>query len=56
VFLHVLRHIDANHGLVVVEEEFGERFGELGFADARGSEEDEASDRPVGVAEAGAGA
>jgi hypothetical protein len=37
VFLHELRHVDAHHGGVVVEEVFGERLGELRLADARGS-------------------
>ena len=43
VLLHVLAHVDADHGLLVVEEEFGEGAGGFGFADAGGAEEDEAS-------------
>ena len=41
VLLHILRHIDAQHGALVVEEEFGEGPRELRLADARRSEKDE---------------
>ena len=34
VLLHIFRHVDADHGVLVVEQEFGERAGELGLADA----------------------
>src|SRR5215211_1082549 len=54
VLLHVLGHVDAHHGLLRVEHELGERPGELGLADARGADEQEGSDRPVGVLEPGA--
>ena len=54
VLLHVFRHVDADHGLIVVEHEFGERSGQLGLADAGGPEEDEAADGPVGIAQPGA--
>jgi hypothetical protein len=54
VLLHVLRHVDAHHRLVVVEQERGQRLGQLGLADARGAEEHERADRPVGVLQAGA--
>jgi hypothetical protein len=37
VLLHVLGHIDTDHGLFVVEEELGEGAGGLGLADAGGS-------------------
>ena len=43
VLLHVLAHVDADHGLLVVEEKLGESAGGFGFAHAGGSEEDEAS-------------
>ena len=56
VLLHVLRHVDADHGRLVVEEEFGERTGGLRLADARGPEEDEAADGPLGVRETRAAA
>ena len=54
VLLHVLGHVDADHGLVVVEQVLRQRAHQFGFADAGGAEEDEAADGPVGVAEAGA--
>ena len=54
VLLAVLRHVDAHHRLLVVEQELGERLGELGLADAGRAEEQERSGRPVGVGDAGA--
>ena len=39
---------------LVVEQERGERLGELGLADAGGAQEDERADRPVRVLQAGA--
>ena len=48
------RHVDADHGLVVVEQVLGQGAHQLGFADAGGAEEDEAADGPVGIAQAGA--
>ena len=47
--LHVLGHIDADHGFLAVEQVRGERLGELGLAHTRGAEEQEAADGPVGV-------
>jgi hypothetical protein len=49
----VLAHVDATTTLVV-EEELGERLGQFGLADTRGSEEEERARRPVRVADAGA--
>ena len=54
VLLHVLRHVDADHRVLGVEHELGERAGELGLADAGRAEEQERADRPVRVAEPGA--
>jgi len=56
VFFHVFAHVESDDGSFVVEEEFGEGFGEFGFSDAGGSEEHERADRAVFVLEAGAGA
>ena len=53
VLLHVLAHVDARERLLVVEEEFGERLGELGLADAGGPDEEERAQGPVGVGEPG---
>jgi len=46
-----LAHVEADHQVLAPEEDLGERAGELGLADARRSEEQEAPDRPVRVAE-----
>ena len=54
VLLHVLRHVDADERGFVVEQVFGERFGQLGLADAGGAEEHERADRPVRILQAGA--
>jgi hypothetical protein len=54
VLLHVLRHVDPNHRLLVVEQELGEGARGLRLADARGAEEDERPDRPVGILQPGA--
>ena len=43
VLLHELGHVDADHRVRIVEQEFGERLGELGLADAGRAEEQEAS-------------
>jgi hypothetical protein len=41
VLLHVLGHVDADHRLLVAEEELGKRAGQLGLAYSGGAEEDE---------------
>jgi hypothetical protein len=51
-----LAHVEADHGGLVVEEAIGERLGQLGLADAGGTQEQEGSDRPAGIAHAGAAA
>ena len=53
MLLLVLGHVDADHCVFVIEEERGQRPGQLGLADAGGAEEEEAADGPVGVGEAG---
>ena len=54
MLLHELRHVDAHHRALVVEQEGGQRLGQLGLADARRSEEHERADRPVRILQAGA--
>ncbi len=49
VFLHVLRHVEAYGGTLVVKQELCERPRRLGFPDASGAEEDETPDRTVGI-------
>src|SRR5215471_1085106 len=53
MLLLILAHIDADHGLVVVEQVLGQGAHQLGFADAGGAEKNEAADRPIWVAEPG---
>ena len=55
MLLHVFGHIDADHGLVVVEQEAGQRAGKLGLADAGRPQEHERADGPVRVLEPGTG-
>ena len=55
-FSRVLAHVDPDHRPLVVEQEVGERLGQLGLADAGGAEEQERAGRPVGVGDAGPGA
>ena len=52
--LHVFGHVDADHGLLVVEQEVGERLGQFGLAHAGGAEEQERAGRTVRVGDAGA--
>ena len=56
VLLHVLRHVDLEHRVLVAEQELGERPRQLGLPDARGAEEDERAGRPLGILDPGAGA
>ncbi len=54
--LPVLAHVDAHHRLLVVEQERGERFGQLGLADAGRPQEQERTGGAVGIGDACAGA
>src|ERR1035437_9313910 len=49
VLLHVLRHVNAHHRLLVVEEELGESARGFRFAHTGGPEEDERADRTVRI-------
>src|SRR4051794_32790102 len=53
VLLHVLRHVDAHHRVLVAEEELGQRARELRLADAGRAEEDERAGRALRVLQAG---
>ena len=55
-FLHILGHVDTDHVLLVVKQGLRQRLGQLGLADARGAEEQEAADGAVRIRDAGAGA
>ena len=52
VLLHVLGHVEPDHGALVVEEELRQRPGQLGLSHAGGPQEEERADGPVGIAEA----
>src|SRR4051794_22361028 len=52
VLLHVLRHVDPDHRVLVAEEELGERPRQLGLAHARRAEEDERAGRALRVLQA----
>ena len=54
VLLLVLRHVDPDHRVLVVEQELGERARQLGLADAGRAEKDEAAERPIRILQAGA--
>ena len=56
MLLHVLRHVDADQRMLVVEQELRQRLGQLGLADAGRAQEHERADRPVRILQAGAGA
>ncbi len=53
VLLHELGHVDADHRLFRVEQEFGERLAQLGLADAGRAEEQERAVRSIRIGEAG---
>ena len=56
VAFHELAHVDPDHGVFVVEQDFGQRLAKFGFADAGRAQKDERADRPVGVLQAGSAA
>ncbi len=41
VFLHILAHVDADHGVLIIEEKFCQRSSQLGFAHAGRAKKDE---------------
>src|SRR5699024_579734 len=53
VLLAVLAHVDALQRSFVVEQELGERLGQLGLADAGRAEEQEGAGRTVGIGHPG---
>ena len=56
MLLAVFRHVDANHGLLVVKQEFGQALGQLGFANAGRAEEQERTGWTIWVTDASLGA
>ena len=49
MLFHVLRHVDAHHGVFIIEEELGQGSGQFGFPDTRGAEKYEGSHGPPGI-------
>ena len=56
MLFHVLRHVEANHVVLAVEQLLGKRLGGLGLTDPGRSQKDKGADRAVRVGEAGAAA
>ena len=54
MFLHELGHVDADHRLFGVEEEFGQCLAQLGLTHTGRTEEEEGTARPVRVGQPGA--
>ena len=52
--LHELAHVQADHGVLVVEHRLRQGLAQLGLAHAGGAEENERADGPIGVLQAGA--
>ena len=55
VFLRVFAHVNANHGALIIEHEFGQGFSEFRLAHTGGAEEQEGTHGPIGVRNPGAG-
>ena len=49
MLLHVLGHVDADHGVLIAEHGLGQGLAQLGLADAGGAQEQEGADGPLGV-------
>ena len=54
MLFHIFRHIDADHRLIIIEQEGGQGAGQFGFADTGRAEEQERADRPVRILQPGA--
>ncbi len=50
----VLTHVDANHGALVIKQEFGQRTRQLSLAHPGGANENKGTDRAIGVLQPGA--
>ena len=53
MFLHELRHVDTDHGLFGIEQEFGERLAQLRLAHTGGPEKQKGSVGSVGIGQPG---
>src|SRR5258708_2019630 len=54
VLLHVLRHAEPYHGLLVIKQEFRQRASSFSLADARRTEKNERAHRAVWILQTGA--
>ena len=54
MFFLVFTHVNADHGLLVVEQKQGQGLGQFGFADPGGAHEQKGTDRTVFVLQSGA--
>ena len=52
MFLHVFTHIDPDDALFIIEQHFGQGFGQFGLAHARRPQENEGADGFVGILDA----
>ena len=53
MLLLILAHVDTGHQRFVIEQVFRQRFRQLGLTYTRGTEEDERTNRPLRVLQAG---
>ena len=53
MFFHIFRHVDADHGARIVEQEIGQRLGQFGFADPGGAQKQKAAKRTARVLQPG---
>src|SRR5580698_9776898 len=54
MLLHVLRHVNTDHGVLVIEKKFGEGAGKFSLADASRPKKNEGTDATLGITESGA--
>ena len=52
MLLHEFTHVDPDHRPFIIEQEFSKRFAQFRFADAGRTEENERTDRSIGVLQA----
>ena len=54
MLFHVFRHVNANHGLLVVKDKLCQGLSKFGFPHACRSHEDKGTDGPIGILQTGA--
>ena len=53
MFFHILAHVKAHHIVLGIEQRFGQRLAQLGFAHPRGAEENKGPQRTRGIGKTG---